>query len=128
MATVVTVTSIRGPAEAVFDLITSARFWPEWHPATRAVGGVTQRPYRLGDMIQERVHFAGFELAVTWRVAEHASPSRVVLQSLASPARITYALEPRGDVIEFRRELEYDEACRFNRTPWPSLLDLRGVS
>jgi hypothetical protein len=27
------------PIGAVFDVVTTARFWPEWHPATRAVGG-----------------------------------------------------------------------------------------
>ena len=39
MAAVVNTIKIGGPAEAVFDLVTTARFWPEWHPATRAVGG-----------------------------------------------------------------------------------------
>jgi hypothetical protein len=109
VTTVVSVTSISGPAGPVFDLITSARFWPEWHPATRSVAGVTQRPYQLGDMIHERAHFAGLEIVVTWQVAEHARPSRVVLQALTSPARITYSLEPKGDAMEFRRQLEYDE-------------------
>ncbi len=33
-----------------------------------------------------------------------------MLQALTSPARITYAFESRGDAIDFRRELEYDEA------------------
>jgi hypothetical protein len=96
VATVVSVTSISGSAGPVFDLITSARFWPEWHPATRSVSGVTQRPYQLGDVIHERAHFAGLEIVVTWQVAEHARPSRVVLQALTSPARIAYSLEPKG--------------------------------
>ena len=42
MAAVVNTIKIGGPAEAVFDLVTTARFWPEWHPATRAVGGLTR--------------------------------------------------------------------------------------
>jgi hypothetical protein len=110
MASVANVTSITGPAGPVFDLITSARFWPDWHPASRAVFGVTQRPYQLGDLIHERVLFAATEHIVTWRVAEHIRPSRVVLQAVASPTRITYTLEPRGTATEFRREVEYDEA------------------
>jgi hypothetical protein len=117
VTTVVSVTSISGPAGPVFDLITSARFWPEWHPATRSVSGVTQRPYQLGDVIHERVHFAGLEIVVTWRVAEHARPYRVVLQALTSPARITYSLEPKGDAMEFRRELEYDEGLLRQAVP-----------
>ena len=94
----------------MFDLVTSARFWSEWHPATRAVYGVTQRPYRLGDLIHERVVFGGIEMVVSWRVAEHIGPSRVVLQSLTSRARITYAFEAEGDAVAYRRDLEYDGA------------------
>lgn len=109
MTTIASIATISGPAEAVFDLVTSARFWPEWHPATLSVSGVTHQPYELGDVVQERVRFAGLELDVTWRVAEHVRPSRVVLQALTSPTRITYSFEARGDAIEFRRELEYDE-------------------
>ncbi len=110
MASVVNVTNIAGVREPLFDLITSARFWPQWHPASRAVFGVTERPYQLGDLIHERVHIAGVELIVTWRVAEHVRPSRVVLQAVARPTGIIYGLEPRGTATEFRRELEYDEA------------------
>jgi uncharacterized protein YndB with AHSA1/START domain len=108
MTSIVAVTRIIGPAGPVFDLITSARFWPQWHPATLSVSGVTQRPYRLGDVIHERVRFAGTETSVSWRVAEHERPSHVVLQALTAPARITYSLEPKGDATVFSRELEYD--------------------
>ena len=117
MAIVVTVTSINGPAGPVFDLVTSARYWPEWHPATLSVSGVIHQPYQLGDIVHERVRFAGFELDVTWRVAEHVRPASVVLQALTSPARITYSFESRGDAIEFRRELEYDEALLAQALP-----------
>jgi hypothetical protein len=124
---VVNVTSITGPAGPVFDLITSARFWPEWHPASRAVFGVTQRPYQLGDVIYERAYFPGVEVVVPWRVVEHARPCRVVLQSLTSPTRITYSLEARGAATEFRRELEYDEALARQAAPvtgdWGRLMD-----
>jgi len=40
--------TIGGPPERVFDLVTTARYWPDWHPATLAVGGVTERPMALG--------------------------------------------------------------------------------
>src|SRR4051812_22779108 len=49
MALIVTTVPILGPAEAVFDLVTTARFWPDWQPATLAVGGVTERPFGPGD-------------------------------------------------------------------------------
>lgn len=117
MTTVVSVASIKGPAGSVFDLVTSARFWPAWHPASLAVSGVIHRPYQIGDIVHERVRFAGLEVDVTWRVAEHVRPVRVVLQALSSPARITYSFKTAGDATAFRRELEYDEAPLFHVVP-----------
>jgi hypothetical protein len=33
------------PIGAVFDVVTTARYWTEWHPATRGVEGIsTTRP------------------------------------------------------------------------------------
>lgn len=100
---------IRGPATAVFDLVTSARFWPQWHHASRAVAGVTQRPYQLGDIIYEHVSFGNNNIQeFQWRVAEHIRPVRVVLQADNKPARITYAFAAEGSGVLFTRVLEYD--------------------
>jgi Polyketide cyclase / dehydrase and lipid transport len=125
VAAVTSTISIRGFAEPVFDLITSARFWPEWHPATRAVFGVTQRPYGRSDVIHEFVQFGGTDLVVSWRVAEHVRPSRVVLEALTARARIAYSFDPSGDAIEFRRDLEYDEPLV--RQIAPAIVDLHGL-
>src|SRR5262249_16856879 len=99
MTSVINVTRIAGAVEAVFDLISSARSWPEWHPASQAVFGVTERPYQLGNPMHERVHMAGAELLLIWRVVEHVRPSRVVLQALARPTRITYTLQTQGGAL-----------------------------
>ena len=32
------------PIDAVFDIVTTARFWTGWHPATRAVEGDVNHP------------------------------------------------------------------------------------
>ena len=90
MTTVQNTTTIAGPLLAVFDLVTSARFWPEWHAASRAVSGVTQRPYALGDVIHERGEVAGIRFEVTWKVVEHIRPSRVVLRAESPSVRIIY--------------------------------------
>lgn len=110
--------TIVGPAVAVFDLVTSARFWPRWHPATRAVGGVTERPYQRGDVVRERAQFGDLVIPVTWRVAEHARPSRVLLQAEGSSARIAYGFQSDGAGVVFTRTLEYDE------TPLRNFADL----
>jgi hypothetical protein len=109
--------AIRGPVEAVFDLATTAGLWPRWHPATKAVAGVTDRPYRLGDVISEDVEAAGLTDRITWRVVEHDRPRRVALQQDTPLARITYVFEQDGPMTQFRRELEYEAAALAGRFP-----------
>ena len=41
MATITNAIQIQGALAPIFDLITTTRFWPQWHPATIGVGGVT---------------------------------------------------------------------------------------
>lgn len=113
MPTIVNTVTIDGPIEAVFDLATTARLWPEWHPATRAVGGVTERPYLIGDVVHERGEVADVPFQATWTVTEHVRPSRMTIRTESPPIRIIYTFEPRGGSVEFRRELEYDDATAF---------------
>lgn len=101
---------IEGPAEAVFDLVTTARFWPQWHPATRDVGGVTERPYLLGDTVHERGNIGGAAFSVAWKVIEHIRPRRIALHCIAPIATIIYTFEADGRAVQFTRELEYDSA------------------
>ena len=108
MTTVVNTVTINGAPKAVFDLITTARLWPQWHPATKVVGGVVERPYGLGDLIHERGRIGELDFEITWKVAEHARPSKIVLQSITSPTRITYAFVADKGSTRFTRKLEYD--------------------
>jgi uncharacterized protein YndB with AHSA1/START domain len=111
--------TITGAPEAVFDLITTARFWPQWHPVSRAVGGVTERPYGLGDRIHERGRIGDRDFQITWKVVEHVRPSRVVLQSERSPTRITYSFQARDGATIFTRRLEYKGENVAAATPTP---------
>jgi hypothetical protein len=72
-----------------------------------AVGGVMERPYGLGDWIHERGRIGNQDFQITWKVVEHVRPSRVVLQSERSPARITYSFQARDGATVFTRKLEY---------------------
>jgi len=105
--TVVNTVTINGPPKAVFDLITTARLWPQWHPATKGVGGVVERPYGLGDLIHEHGRIGDKDFETTWKVVEHARPSKIVLQSQKSPTRITYTFTPGKETTIFTRKLEY---------------------
>ncbi len=107
MASIINTVAIAGDPKAVFDLITTARFWPLWHPASMVVGGVTERPYGLDDRIRERGQIGTQAFEVTWRVVKHVRHSHVVLQSEDSSARITYSFEPGEGATVFTRRLEY---------------------
>jgi uncharacterized protein YndB with AHSA1/START domain len=107
MTAVVNNATITGTPMAVFDLITTARLWPQWHPATKEVGGVVERPYGLGDFIHERGKIGDKDFKVTWKVVEHVRPSKIVLQSQNGPARITYTFKPGKGTTRFTRKLEY---------------------
>ena len=107
MITVVNTVTINGAPKAVFDLITTARLWPQWHPATKAVGGVVERPYGLGDLIHERGRIGDKDFDTTWKVVAHVRPSKIVLQSQKAPTRITYTFTPGKGTTIFSRKLEY---------------------
>ena len=108
MTAVVNTVTINGAPKAVFDLITTARLWPQWHPATKGVGGVVERPYGLGDMIHERGRIGDKDFETTWKVVEYARPSKIVLQSQNAPTRITYTFTPGKGMTVFTRKLEYE--------------------
>lgn len=100
------------PIDAVFDIVTTARFWTEWHPATRGVEGDIDHPARLGDRIIEHVTIAGIDGSGTWTVVEHDRPRHLVLETdlAIGQLRISYLLAtvPAGRT-RFQRDLEYPE-------------------
>jgi uncharacterized protein YndB with AHSA1/START domain len=122
MPAVINSIHIDGRPEAIFDLVTTARFWPQWHPATLAVAGVTQRPFGLGDRIHERVRFGDLVMQGTWEVVEYARPWRAVLRTEMPFVQITYSFAADGGGTDFRRELEY-EASLAGAFPDPGAFD-----
>jgi uncharacterized protein YndB with AHSA1/START domain len=111
MATVTTSATIRAPIDRVFEYITTAKHWPQWHPATEGVSGDIDSPMRLGSRITERARIAGHLGEATWTVVEHAPNERVAL-SLPGTAfgdlLIAYTFAPDGDGVRFTRTLTYD--------------------
>jgi len=100
------------PIDAVFDVVTTARFWPEWHPATRAVEGDTGHPARLGDQIIEHVTIVGIQGSGTWTVVEHDRPHHLALETdLAfGHLRISYQLATMDDGrTRFQRDLDFPD-------------------
>jgi uncharacterized protein YndB with AHSA1/START domain len=104
-----------GPPAAVFDMVTTARWWPAWHPATRGVEGVVDEPSQLGDRIIEHVVIAGIEGTGTWTVVARDRPQRLVLDADLPMGRfrISYGFAQTtrtgGGRTRMRRELEFPE-------------------
>jgi hypothetical protein len=71
------------------------------------VGGVTERPFGLGDQIRERAKIGPRTYEGTWTVAEYMRPSRVVLQGGSGRIQITYSFQLKDATTELRRELEF---------------------
>jgi Polyketide cyclase / dehydrase and lipid transport len=97
---------------SVFDIVTTARWWPDWHPATRQVEGDVDRPAQRGDRIVEHVTIAGVEGTGTWTVVEADRPRHVVLETQleAGRVRISYTFEALPDGgTRFERTLEFPD-------------------
>jgi hypothetical protein len=107
MDRVINTIQIKGLLEAVFDLVTTTRFWPQWHPATTGVGGVTERPLALGDKIRERAVIGGHTYEGNWTVVEHVRPERVTLLMESGRIKITYTFQAVERAVQFQRELEF---------------------
>lgn len=100
---------INAERDALFDLFTTARYWPYWHEACLKVGGVTERPYRLGDRIFDYNRFGDRFIKVFWTIVEHDRPSLAVMQLDESGpyARVSYSFDLAEDGCLFTRELQY---------------------
>jgi uncharacterized protein YndB with AHSA1/START domain len=121
---------INGPQEKVFDVLTTAGHWPQWAiPArdmqssasarawiTRAVAGVTERPFQLGDHITEFIRTPSGPQEVLWHVTEHDRPRRAKLQA-EDGTTVTYILTGQGDDTSFRRVVELGSVLGAQQIP-----------
>lgn len=87
---------IYAPIETVFGIVTTAKFWPKWHPSTIRVGGTTERPYQLGDQIDQVAYIAGQTRVGTWTVTEHTplEKSKLEMGDGTLAVRYTFAILP----------------------------------
>lgn len=105
---------IRGDANAIFDFVTTAKYWTQWHPATLGVGGQIENPMRLGDVIRERAKIGAGIGENDWTVSAWEQNQRVVLtmpNTRLGDLQITYSFVERNDGVEFTRELIYDASA-----------------
>lgn len=109
-----------GP-EGVWRYACNASRWHEWHPATRKVEPLPDRPLGAGESIVEHIAVGDRRFEATWQVLQ-AEPGRLWVIATDAPgglARIAYRLKPIGNsATRFERTLD----CR-TRSPLTHWLD-----
>ena len=105
----------RAPAEA-FAFVTSPALWHRWHPATRSVREVPNRPLVAGETMLESIRAAGRSFDALWTVLACDAPSRWVIATDTphGVARITYRIGATARGCRFERTLEFRSKGR----PW----------
>lgn len=101
---------ISKPIEVVFDYVTTAANWPEWHPSSKAVQGAVDHSAGTGEQIIERVRVMGIRDTYTWTVRERRVPtlwSVDCVNRMGAQAKITYTLTGQDNGTLFQRELIY---------------------
>lgn len=102
------------PAD-VWRYACNASRWHEWHPATRKVDALPDRPLRAGERIVEHIAVGSRKFDATWQVLQ-SDPGQLWVIATDTPggiARIVYRLRPIGNsATRFERTL----ACR-TRSP-----------
>jgi polyketide cyclase/dehydrase/lipid transport protein len=96
---------INGPQEKVFDVVTTTGLWPQWADLARAVAGVTERPFQLGDPIYEFCRTPTGPQEIMWHITEHDRPHHAKLEA-EDGTTITYTFIGKGDNTIYRREFE----------------------
>ncbi len=111
MTRIYSTTHIRRSPETVFDFVTIAGNWPQWHPSSLGVSGAIDHSGQPGETITEKFLVAGRKGEVVWTVREREAPRRWVIDGVIVGRRaggvITYTLTPRDGGTFFEREFIY---------------------
>ncbi len=116
MAAFETEVVINGPQEKVFDVVTTTGHWPHWAHLARAVAGVTERPFQLGDPIYEFVRTPTGPQEVLWQITEYDRPRRAKLVA-EDGTSITYLFTGQDDDTSFRRVFELGSVLGAQQPP-----------
>jgi uncharacterized protein YndB with AHSA1/START domain len=113
---VTTTVTVAAPAAELFALVTNARQWSRWHPATTAVRDTPDRPLVEGDSVVESIRAAGRSFDARWVVVECDTPRRWVIATDSPQGRawIEYALVAEPGGTRFTRRLRW----RSHTAPW----------
>jgi len=103
---------IEKPLKPTFDVVTTAKYWTKWHPATLQVTGDIEKPVKTGNKLKETAKIAGFTAEGEWTVSERRRPTALLLRMPASrlgDLAIRYRFEKLNrNTTRFTRELTFD--------------------
>ena len=110
-----TIDIARAPAE-VFAFVSTPVLWHRWHPATREVREVPNRPLLAGETMLESIHAAGRSFDARWTVLACEAPNHWVIATDTphGVARIRYRVVATPTGCRFERTLEFRSKGR----PW----------
>lgn len=94
----------------VFAYVATPANWPRWHPASRAVRGITDRTPAVGESVTETYEIGDYRDTATWTTVELEAPRRwrfATRGEHGGSAEIAYSLTPTATGTQFRRELFY---------------------
>lgn len=104
------VVDLSGTPEAVLDYARDASHWPEWHPSSKAIYGVSG-PLPAGATFEEDIESAGRLGHIAWRVTDY-QPGRLWSAEAEDAQgrfwlRVTYLCAPLAGGTRFERRMEY---------------------
>jgi uncharacterized protein YndB with AHSA1/START domain len=102
---------INKPVEQVFDFVTTAANWLQWHPSSLGVTGATDHSGQVGEKVTEQYSVAGNRGSVVWTVRERDYPRHWVidgvLQERSGGGTVAYTLTAKNGGTFFEREFTY---------------------
>ena len=110
MTRIHTTIDIPRPPEAVFDFVTNPGSWPQWHPSSLGVSGVTDHSLEVGEQVTEAFRVAGRRGSVTWTCIERDRPHRWAIEGSpqeGGSGTISYLLTAHDGGTRFERTFVY---------------------
>lgn len=95
--------------DQVFAFVSTPALWRQWHPATRSVRDVSDRPMVKGETILEHIAFMGRSSEALWTVLVCNAPLRweIGTDTPAGTAHIVYRVTATSAGCRFHRTLDF---------------------
>lgn len=109
MVTIQNTIIINRSIQAVFDIATTTKYWPVWHPQSLKVKGSIEHPIQLNERASEIVALLGQKRWVEWTCTSRDAPYYLKLEAKSKGIRseIEYKFKTVEGGTQFTRHLFY---------------------